>query len=33
MTYMWQGKHYFVVAVSGGNDSGAYLADALPDTD
>ena len=33
MTYMWQGKQYIVVAVSGGNYSGAYLAFALPDAD
>ncbi|HLG98941.1 MAG TPA: PQQ-binding-like beta-propeller repeat protein [Bryobacteraceae bacterium] len=33
MTYMWQGKQYIVVAVSGGNYSGEYLAYALPDND
>jgi len=33
MTYMWQGKQYIVVAVSGGNYSGEYLAFALPDSD
>ncbi len=33
MTYMWQGKQYIVVAVSGGNYSGEYLAFALPDND
>ena len=33
MTYMWQGKQYIVVAVSGGNYSGEYLAYALPDSD
>jgi quinoprotein glucose dehydrogenase len=31
MTYMWQGKQYIVVAVSGGNYSGEYIAYALPD--
>ncbi len=31
MTYMWQGKQYIVVAVSGGNYSGEYIAFALPD--
>jgi len=30
---MWQGKQYIVVAVSGGNYSGEYLAFALPDSD
>lgn len=29
MTYMWQGKQYIVVAVSGGNYSGEYIAFAL----
>jgi quinoprotein glucose dehydrogenase len=33
MTYMWQGKQYIVVAVSGGNYSGEYLAFALPDAE
>ena len=33
MTYMWQGKQYIVVAVSGGNYSGEYLAFALPGTE
>jgi len=33
MTYMWQGKQYIVVAVSGGNYSGEYLAYALPDAE
>jgi quinoprotein glucose dehydrogenase len=32
MTYMWQGKQYIVVAVSGGNYSGEYIAYALPET-
>jgi len=31
MTYMWQGKQYIVVAVSGGNYSGEYIAFTLPD--
>ena len=31
MTYIWQGKQYIVIAVSGGNYSGEYLAYALPD--
>jgi quinoprotein glucose dehydrogenase len=30
MTYMWQGKQYIVVAVSGGVYSGEYIAYALP---
>jgi len=33
MTYMWQGKQYIVVAVSGGNYSGEYVAYALPDAE
>jgi quinoprotein glucose dehydrogenase len=33
MTYMWQGKQYIVIAVSGGNYSGEYLAFALPDAE
>jgi quinoprotein glucose dehydrogenase len=33
MTYMWQGKQYIVVAVSGGNYSGEYIAFALPDSE
>jgi quinoprotein glucose dehydrogenase len=33
MTYMWQGKQYIVIAVSGGNYSGEYLAYALPDAE
>jgi quinoprotein glucose dehydrogenase len=33
MTYMWQGKQYIVVAVSGGTYSGEYLAFALPDAE
>jgi quinoprotein glucose dehydrogenase len=33
MTYMWQGKQYIIIAVSGGNYSGEYLAFALPDTE
>jgi quinoprotein glucose dehydrogenase len=31
MTYMLNGKQYIVVAVSGGNYSGEYIAFALPD--
>jgi len=31
MTYMWQGKQYIVVAISGGNVPGQYVAFALPD--
>jgi hypothetical protein len=30
---MWQGKQYIVVAVSGGNYSGEYIAFALPDSE
>jgi quinoprotein glucose dehydrogenase len=33
MTYQWQGKQYIVIAVSGGNYSGEYLAYALPDAE
>ena len=33
MTYMWQGKQYIVIAVSGGNYSGEYLAFALPEAE
>ena len=33
MTYMWKGKQYIVVAVSGGAYSGEYLAFTLPDTE
>jgi quinoprotein glucose dehydrogenase len=33
MTYMWQGKQYIIVAVSGGNYSGEYIAFALPDAE
>jgi quinoprotein glucose dehydrogenase len=33
MTYMWQGKQYIVVAVSGGSYSGEYIAFALPDAE
>jgi quinoprotein glucose dehydrogenase len=33
MTYSWQGKQYIVVAISGGNYSGEYLAFALPDAE
>ena len=31
MTYMWQGKQYIVVSVSGGNYSGEYIAYRLPE--
>lgn len=31
MTYMWQGRQYIVIAVSGGNYSGEYLAYSLPE--
>ena len=31
MTYMWQGKQYIVIAVSGGAYSGEYIAYRLPD--
>ena len=30
MTYMVDGKQYIVVAISGGNYSGEYVAFALP---
>jgi quinoprotein glucose dehydrogenase len=33
MTYQANGKQYIIVAVSGGNYSGEYIADALPETD
>lgn len=33
MTYMVDGKQYIIVAVSGGNYSGEYLAFSLPSTD
>ncbi len=33
MTYSWQGKQYIVVAISGGNYSGEYLAFALPEAE
>jgi glucose dehydrogenase len=32
MTYMVNGKQYIIVAVSGGNYSGEYIAFALPDS-
>ncbi|HEY2015401.1 MAG TPA: PQQ-binding-like beta-propeller repeat protein, partial [Bryobacteraceae bacterium] len=32
MTYSWQGRQYIVIAVSGGNYSGEYIAYALPET-
>jgi len=31
MTYMWKGKQYVVVAISGPNVPGQYVAFALPD--
>jgi quinoprotein glucose dehydrogenase len=31
MTYLLNGKQYIVVAVSGGNYSGEFIAFALPD--
>jgi len=31
MTYMWNGKQYIIVAVSGGVYSGEYIAYTLPD--
>jgi quinoprotein glucose dehydrogenase len=31
MTYMWKGKQYIIVAVSGGAYSGEYIAYTLPD--
>jgi quinoprotein glucose dehydrogenase len=33
MTYMWQGKQYIVIAVSGGTYSGEYIAFSLPDAE
>jgi quinoprotein glucose dehydrogenase len=33
MTYMWQGKQYIVIAVSGGAESGQYIAYALPEAE
>ncbi len=30
MTYMMDGKQYIVVAISGGNYSGEYMAFSLP---
>jgi quinoprotein glucose dehydrogenase len=33
MSYMWQGKQYIVIAVSGGTYSGEYIAFALPDAE
>jgi hypothetical protein len=31
MTYMLNGQQYIIVAVSGGNYSGEYIAFSLPD--
>jgi quinoprotein glucose dehydrogenase len=33
MTYMWGGKQYIVVAISGGNIPGEYVAFSLPGVD
>jgi hypothetical protein len=33
MSYMMDGKQYIVIAVSGGNYSGEYLAFSLPATE
>jgi quinoprotein glucose dehydrogenase len=33
MTYMADGRQYIIVAVSGGNYSGEYLAFRLPDSE
>jgi quinoprotein glucose dehydrogenase len=33
MTYMANGRQYFIVAVSGGNYSGEYIAYALPQSE
>jgi quinoprotein glucose dehydrogenase len=33
MTYVWHGKQYILVAISGGSYSGEYLAFALPDAE
>ena len=33
MTYMWKGKQYIVIAVSGGAYSGEYLAFTLPEVE
>jgi len=33
MTYEWQGKQYIIIAVSGGNYSGEYIAYALPESE
>jgi quinoprotein glucose dehydrogenase len=31
MTYMWQGRQYIIIAVSGGTYSGEYISFALPE--
>jgi quinoprotein glucose dehydrogenase len=31
MTYMWRGRQYIVVAISGGSLAGQYVAFALPE--
>jgi quinoprotein glucose dehydrogenase len=33
MTYMWQGKQYIIIAISGGTYSGEYISFALPDSE
>ena len=33
MTYMWQGRQYIIIAVSGGTYSGEYIAFALPESE
>ena len=33
MTYMWQGRQYIIIAVSGGTYSGEYIAFALPEAE
>ena len=33
MTYMWKGKQYIIIAVSGGAYSGEYIAFTLPDAE
>jgi hypothetical protein len=33
MTYMADGRQYIIVAVSGGNYSGEYIAFRLPDSE
>jgi quinoprotein glucose dehydrogenase len=33
MTYMWQGRQYIIIAVSGGTYTGEYIAYALPEAE